>query len=79
MAYELSGSQLRVPKAAELVAARIRGQIIRAELKQGDALPAESELMETFGLSRPRTGPAGAAERPAARQGLSRITRTGRP
>jgi GntR family transcriptional regulator, transcriptional repressor for pyruvate dehydrogenase complex len=53
MAYELSGSQLRVPKAAELVAARIRGQIIRAELKQGDALPAESELMETFGVSRP--------------------------
>jgi GntR family transcriptional regulator, transcriptional repressor for pyruvate dehydrogenase complex len=53
MAYELSGSQLRVPKAAELVAAGIRGQIIRAELKQGDSLPAESELMETFGVSRP--------------------------
>jgi DNA-binding FadR family transcriptional regulator len=53
MAYEGSGSQLRVPKAAELLAARIRGQIIRSELKAGDALPAESELMERFGVSRP--------------------------
>lgn len=53
MAYELSGSQLRVPKAAELLAARIRGQIIRGELKEGDSLPAESELMDTFGVSRP--------------------------
>src|ERR1700734_2741707 len=53
MGYESGAQQLRVPKAAELVAARIRGQIIRAELKQGDSLPAESELMETFGVSRP--------------------------
>src|ERR1700744_2696952 len=53
MVYEQSGSQLRVPKAAELLAARIRGQIIRRELKEGDALPAESELMERFGVSRP--------------------------
>jgi DNA-binding GntR family transcriptional regulator len=53
LSYEQSGSQLRVPKAAELLAARIRGQIIRSELKEGDALPAESELMETFGVSRP--------------------------
>src|ERR1700749_3840961 len=53
MVYEQSGSQLRVPKAAELLAARIRGQIIRGELKEGDALPPESELMERFGVSRP--------------------------
>jgi GntR family transcriptional repressor for pyruvate dehydrogenase complex len=53
LAYEQSASQLRVPKAAELLAARIRGQIIRSELKEGDALPAESELMERFGVSRP--------------------------
>jgi GntR family transcriptional regulator, transcriptional repressor for pyruvate dehydrogenase complex len=53
MNYEQPGSQLRVPKAAELLAARIRGQIIRSELKEGDALPAESELMERFGVSRP--------------------------
>jgi GntR family transcriptional regulator, transcriptional repressor for pyruvate dehydrogenase complex len=42
-----------VPKAAELLAAKIRGQIIRGELKAGDALPAETELMERFGVSRP--------------------------
>ncbi len=42
-----------MPKAAELLAARIRGQIIRGELKEGDALPAENELMERFGVSRP--------------------------
>lgn len=53
MAYELPGAQLHVPKAAELLAARIRGQIIRGELKEGDSLPAENELMDTFGVSRP--------------------------
>jgi GntR family transcriptional regulator, transcriptional repressor for pyruvate dehydrogenase complex len=53
LAFEQSGSQLRVPKAAELLAARIRGQIIRGELKEGDVLPAENELMERFGVSRP--------------------------
>lgn len=53
MTHERSGPQLRVPKAAELLAARIRGQIIRRELEEGDALPAESELMERFGVSRP--------------------------
>lgn len=45
--------KLHVPKAAELLAARLRGQIIRGELKEGDALPAEGELMATFGVSRP--------------------------
>jgi GntR family transcriptional regulator, transcriptional repressor for pyruvate dehydrogenase complex len=53
LAFEQSGSQLRLPKAAELLAARIRGQIVRGELKEGDRLPAESELMERFGVSRP--------------------------
>jgi GntR family transcriptional regulator, transcriptional repressor for pyruvate dehydrogenase complex len=53
MVYQQSGSQLRVPKAAELLASRIRGQIIRRELAEGDALPAESELMEQYGVSRP--------------------------
>jgi len=53
MTYEQSGPQLRVPKAAELLAASIRGQIIRRELKEGDALPTESDLMERFGVSRP--------------------------
>jgi GntR family transcriptional repressor for pyruvate dehydrogenase complex len=53
MTYDRPGTQLRVPKAAELLAGRIRGQIIRSELKEGDALPPESDLMERFGVSRP--------------------------
>src|SRR3979409_278065 len=44
---------VRVPKTAELVASNLRGQIVRGELKEGDALPPESALMEHFGVSRP--------------------------
>ncbi|QTI70981.1 FadR/GntR family transcriptional regulator [Gordonia polyisoprenivorans] len=44
---------LRVPKMAELVAQRLRRQIVRGELSEGDALPSEAELMAQFGVSRP--------------------------
>lgn len=44
---------VRVPKAAELIAAQLRGQIVRGELEEGDALPPEHELMQRFGVSRP--------------------------
>jgi DNA-binding FadR family transcriptional regulator len=44
---------LRVPKAAELVAASIRREIVRGELREGDGLPSEGELMAQFGVSRP--------------------------
>jgi DNA-binding FadR family transcriptional regulator len=44
---------VRVPKTAELVAARIRRQIIRGELALDAALPTETELMDEFGISRP--------------------------
>ena len=47
------GTQLRVPKTAELVASHLRRQIVRGELKEGDALPPETALMEHFGISRP--------------------------
>lgn len=47
------GRQVRVPKTAELVAGHLRRQIVRGELKPGDALPSESGLMEQFGISRP--------------------------
>lgn len=47
------GGRVRVPKTAELVAARIRRQIIRGEVKEGDALLPEAELMTEFGVSRP--------------------------
>src|SRR5881227_670324 len=46
-------SPVRVPKTAELVASHLRRQIVRGELKEGDALSPESALMEHFGVSRP--------------------------
>src|SRR4029077_5135686 len=46
-------STVRVPKAGEMVAAHLRRQIVLGELKEGDQLPAESVLMEEFGVSRP--------------------------
>jgi DNA-binding FadR family transcriptional regulator len=45
--------RVHVPKAAELVAASLRRQIVRGQLKEGDALPHESVLMATFAVSRP--------------------------
>src|SRR5688572_14308202 len=45
--------RVRVPKAAELVAARIRRRIIRREIQEGETLLPESELMAEFGVSRP--------------------------
>ncbi|WP_299950666.1 FadR/GntR family transcriptional regulator [uncultured Modestobacter sp.] len=47
------GHELRVPKMAELVAARLRGQIIRGELAEGESLPPEAALLAQFGVSRP--------------------------
>ncbi|MBV9934940.1 MAG: FadR family transcriptional regulator [Actinobacteria bacterium] len=44
---------LRVPKTAELVADSIRGQIVRGELSEGDTLPAEADLTQQYGISRP--------------------------
>jgi DNA-binding FadR family transcriptional regulator len=44
---------IRVPKAAELVAHRIRRAIVTGELKDGQSLPSESRLMEEFKVSRP--------------------------
>jgi DNA-binding FadR family transcriptional regulator len=44
---------VRVPKAAELVAAQLRGQIVRGELQEGDTLPPEADLVQRFGVSRP--------------------------
>ncbi|HLM63277.1 MAG TPA: GntR family transcriptional regulator [Acidimicrobiales bacterium] len=44
---------IRVPKMAEIVAKHIRDRIVRGELNEGDALPAENVLMRQFGISRP--------------------------
>lgn len=47
------GPAVRIPKTAELIVERLRSQIIRGDLKEGDVLPNEAELVETFGVSRP--------------------------
>jgi len=44
---------IRVPKAAELVANRIRRAIVTGHLKEGQSLPSESHLMAEFQVSRP--------------------------
>ena len=44
---------IRVPKTAEIVADHIRKRILRGELKEGDFLPPEGQLMTTLGISRP--------------------------
>lgn len=44
---------LHIPKAPEIVASRVKKMIVGGELKEGDLLPAESKLMEEFGVSRP--------------------------
>jgi DNA-binding FadR family transcriptional regulator len=46
-------SRIRVPKTSEIIADQFRGQIVRGELKEGDFLPPEGQLMTTLGISRP--------------------------
>jgi DNA-binding FadR family transcriptional regulator len=48
----ISGA-LRVPKTAEVVAGHIRKRIVRGELREGDFLPPEAQLMGTLSISRP--------------------------
>jgi GntR family transcriptional repressor for pyruvate dehydrogenase complex len=47
------GQLVRAPKTAELIAIRLRTQIVRGELAAGDTLPPESDLMVQYGVSRP--------------------------
>ena len=47
------GHNLRAVKTGEMIAAYLRGKIVRGELAEGDCLPAEVELMHQFDVSRP--------------------------
>jgi DNA-binding FadR family transcriptional regulator len=47
------GVAVRAPKTGELIATYLRRQIVRGELQPGEILPAESQLMEQFSVSRP--------------------------
>ena len=44
---------MQVPKTAELVARDLRAQIVRGQLRDGDTLPPEMELVERYRISRP--------------------------
>jgi GntR family transcriptional regulator, transcriptional repressor for pyruvate dehydrogenase complex len=44
---------IRSPKTAELVARTLRRMVVDGDLKDGDYLPNEAELMTHFGVSRP--------------------------
>lgn len=46
-------TRIHVPKTSEIVADKIRAQIIRGELNEGDTLPPEGQLMDSLGISRP--------------------------
>lgn len=48
-----AGSVVRSPKTAELVAGTLRRMVVDGQLKDGDFLPNEAELMAHFGVSRP--------------------------
>jgi GntR family transcriptional regulator, transcriptional repressor for pyruvate dehydrogenase complex len=47
------GQPVRAPKTSELIAARLRRQIVRGAVKPGEKLPPETQLMKQFGVSRP--------------------------
>ncbi|ALJ18883.1 FadR/GntR family transcriptional regulator [Microbacterium sp. No. 7] len=47
------GRLVRAPKTAEIIAASIRKSIVQGDLKEGDSLPSEADLMAQFGVSRP--------------------------
>lgn len=44
---------VRAPKASEIVSRALRRMIVEGQLKDGDYLPFETELMEHFKVSRP--------------------------
>jgi DNA-binding FadR family transcriptional regulator len=48
-----TAARIRVPKTSEIVADKIRAQIVRGELSEGDFLPPEGQLMDNLGISRP--------------------------
>src|SRR5919206_3252777 len=51
MIVELQG--IRQPRVAEIVAARLRDEILSGRLKEGDVLPSQESLFQQFGVSPP--------------------------
>ena len=48
---ELQG--IRQPRVAEIVASRLRDEILSGRLKEGDVLPSQESLFQQFGVSPP--------------------------
>lgn len=53
MATSQNNGAVRSPKTAEIVADTLRRMIVEGQLKDGDFLPYEAELMDHFQVSRP--------------------------
>lgn len=49
----VADNSVRVPKASEQIADRLRGQIVRGEIATGEMLPPEKTLIQYLGVSRP--------------------------
>lgn len=49
----MTGVRLRAPRVAEVVASRLRDDILSGRLREGDVLPAQETLFEEFGVSPP--------------------------
>jgi DNA-binding FadR family transcriptional regulator len=53
MAHDASSGAVRSPKTAELVARTLRRMVVDGQLKDGDFLPHEADLITHFQVSRP--------------------------
>ena len=49
----MSTQRIRQPRVAELVASRLRDDILTGRLKEGDVLPSQESLFAEFGVSPP--------------------------
>ena len=50
--FVMERERLHVPKAAEVLAGKLRDEIIRGILKEGDDLASEAKLLEEFHTSK---------------------------
>ncbi len=49
----MTGQRIRQPRVAEIVASRLRDDILSGRLKAGDMLPSQESLFQEFGVSPP--------------------------
>ena len=63
---DLERQRLRIPKISEVIADKIRAQIVRGELKEGEYLLPEGQLMEELQISRRRSGKRSASWKPSS-------------